>query len=324
MRKAQEYMAEGYSHVVDLDLSKFFDTVNHDLLITFVDRTLDDKDIRRLIYVYLKSGVMADGSFTATEEGTPQGGPLSPLLSNIYLTPYDKELEKRGLRFVRYADDCNIFTKSKYSCKRVKDSVIRFLEGKMKLKVNMEKTEARSAVGSSFLGFTFLTLKGADGQLGYCRPKQKKLDAFTKKIREILKRNRGVSIQRIVAELNAYLRGWINYYARSNITSWLRDKAGWIRRKLWCYLYKQWKTKENRIAKIKEMGSPEWWIKRWGYTLGNQSYWRMSGVIATSVTTVKFYAYTGLIEIEATYKRLHAERMMMDKCHGKQLEFVFD
>ena len=249
---------------------------------------------------------------------------MSPLLSNIYLTPYDKELEKRGLRFVRYADDCNIFTKSKYSCKRVKDSVIRFLEGKMKLKVNMEKTEARSAVGSSFLGFTFLTLKGDDGQLGYCRPKQKKLDAFTKKIREILKRNRGVSIQRIVAELNAYLRGWINYYARSNITSWLRDKAGWIRRKLWCYLYKQWKTKENRIAKIKEMGSPEWWIKRWGYTLGNQSYWRMSGVIATSVTTVKFYAYTGLIEIEATYKRLHAERMMMDKCHGKQLEFVFD
>ena len=215
VRKAQEYMAEGYSHVVDLDLSKFFDTVNHDLLMTFVDRTLDDKDIRRLIYVYLKSGVMADGSFTATEEGTPQGGPLSPLLSNIYLTPYDKELEKRGLRFVRYADDCNIFTKSKYSCKRVKDSVIRFLESKMKLKVNMEKTEARSAVGSSFLGFTFLTLKGDDGQLGYCKPKQKKLDAFTRKIREILKRNRGVSIQRIVAELNAYLRGWINYYARS-------------------------------------------------------------------------------------------------------------
>ena len=124
VRKAQEYMAEGYSHVVDLDLSKFFDTVNHDLLMTFVDRTLDDKDIRRLIYVYLKSGVMADESFTATEEGTPQGGPLSPLLSNIYLTPYDKELEKRGLRFVRYADDCNIFTKSKYSCKRVKDSVV--------------------------------------------------------------------------------------------------------------------------------------------------------------------------------------------------------
>ena len=283
VRKAQEYMAEGYSHVVDLDLSKFFDTVNHDLLMTFVDRTLDDKDIRRLIYVYLKSGVMADGSFTATEEGTPQGGPLSPLLSNIYLTPYDKELEKRGLRFVRYADDCNIFTKSKYSCKRVKDSVIRFLESKMKLKVNMEKTEARSAVGSSFLGFTFLTLKGDDGQLGYCKPKQKKLDAFTRKIREILKRNRGVSIQRIVAELNAYLRGWINYYARSNITSWLRSKASWIRRKIWCYLYKQWKTKGNRIAKLREMGSSERWIRGWGYTLGIQSYWKMSGVIQDSL-----------------------------------------
>ena len=324
VRKAQEYMAEGYSHVVDLDLSKFFDTVNHDLLMTFVDRTLDDKDIRRLIYVYLKSGVMADGSFTATEEGTPQGGPLSPLLSNIYLTPYDKELEKRGLRFVRYADDCNIFTKSKYSCKRVKDSVIRFLESKMKLKVNMEKTEARSAVGSSFLGFTFLTLKGDDGQLGYCKPKQKKLDAFTRKIREILKRNRGVSIQRIVAELNAYLRGWINYYARSNITSWLRSKASWIRRKIWCYLYKHWKTKGNRIAKLREMGSSERWIRGWGYTLGIQSYWKMSGVIASSLPVGKFYMVTGLIDIEATYKRLHAERMMMAKCHGKQLEFVFD
>src|SRR5574344_1759961 len=240
VRKAQEYMAEGYSHVVDLDLSKFFDTVNHDLLMTFVDRTLDDKDIRRLIYVYLKSGVMADGSFTATEEGTPQGGPLSPLLSNIYLTPYDKELEKRGLRFVRYADDCNIFTKSKYSCKRVKDSVIRFLEGKMKLKVNMEKTEARTSVGSSFLGFTFTTLRGREGSLGYCRPKQKKLDAFTKKVREILKRNRGVSIKTVISELNAYIRGWINYYARSNISGWLTAKASWIRRKVWCYLYKQW------------------------------------------------------------------------------------
>ena len=249
---------------------------------------------------------------------------MSPLLSNIYLTPYDKELEKRGLRFVRYADDCNIFTKSKYSCKRVKDSVIRFLESKMKLKVNMEKTEARSAVGSSFLGFTFLTLKGDDGQLGYCKPKQKKLDAFTRRIREILKRNRGVSIQRIVAELNAYLRGWINYYARSNITSWLRSKASWIRRKIWCYLYKQWKTKGNRIAKLREMGSSERWIRRWGYTLGIQSYWKMSGVIASSLPVSKFYAVTGLIEIEAVYKRLHSERMMMDKCHGKQLEFVFD
>lgn len=324
VRKAQEYMAEGYKHVVDLDLSKFFDTVNHDLLMTFVDRTLKDKDIRRLIFSYLKSGVMTDGSFHATEEGTPQGGPLSPMLSNIYLTPYDKELEKRGLRFVRYADDCNVFTKSRYSCRRVKDSIIRFLECRMKLKVNMEKTEARRVVGSSFLGFTFLTLKGRDGRLGYCKPKQKKLDAFTRKIREILKRNRGVSISSVITELNAYLRGWINYYARSNMTEWIRNKASWIRRKIWCYLYKQWKTKENRIAWLRDMGSPEWWLKKWGWCLGTNNYWAKSKLIASSITISRFYKVTGMIDIEMLYKRQHAERMMMDKCHGSQLEFIFD
>ena len=204
VRKAQEYMAEGYKHVVDLDLSKFFDTVNHDYLMSQVDRTLEDKDIRRLIYVYLKSGVMANGCMIETEEGTPQGGPLSPLLSNIYLTPYDKELEKRGHKFVRYADDCNIFTRSKYSCRRVKDSMVRFLEGKMKLKVNTEKTEARRAVGSSFLGFTFITTRSRDG-LGMCKPKAKKAEKFEQKVKEITKRNRGVSAERMIKELNAYL-----------------------------------------------------------------------------------------------------------------------
>ena len=324
VRKAQEYMAEGYNHVVDLDLSKFFDTVNHDLLMTFVDRTLEDKDIRRLIFSYLKSGVMTDGSFHATEEGTPQGGPLSPMLANIYLTPYDKELEKRGLRFVRYADDCNVFTRSKYSCRRVKDSIIRFLEGRMKLKVNMDKTEARTAVGSSFLGFTFTTLRGRKGSLGYCRPKQKKLDAFTKRVREILKRNRGVSIKIVISELNAYIRGWINYYARSNISGWLTDKASWIRRKVWCYLYKQWKTKENRIEKLKEMGASKHWLMRWAKGLGNRGYWKMSKIVATSITVDRFYMETGLIDIMALYKRQHSERMMMDKCRNSQLEFIFD
>lgn len=184
VRKAQEYMAEGYKYVVDLDLSKFFDMVNHDYLMYQVDRTLEDKDIRRLIFVYLKSGIMTNGSFIPSEKGTPQGGPLSPLLSNIYLTPYDKELEKRKLKFVRYADDCNIFTKSKYSAKRVKDSTIRLLEGKMKLKVNKEKTEARRAVGSSFLGFTFVTLTSSEG-LGYCKPKERNSPNSTRKLKRL-------------------------------------------------------------------------------------------------------------------------------------------
>ena len=134
VRLAQTYMSEGYRHVVDLDLSKFFDTVDHDILMGLVDKHMDDKDVRRLVYVFLKSGVMTNGSMLATALGTPQGGPLSPLLSNIYLTPYDRELEKRGLRFVRYADDCNIFTKSKMSSYRVRDSAKSYLERKLKLK----------------------------------------------------------------------------------------------------------------------------------------------------------------------------------------------
>lgn len=205
------------------------------------------------------------------------------MLSNIYLTPYDKELEKRGHRFVRYADDCNIFTKSKYSARRVKDSVIRFLEGKMKLKVNMEKTEARRAAGSSFLGFTFINTK-MKGGLVYCRPKEKKLKAFVAKIREILKRNRGVSIERIVAELNAFIRGWINYYARSNITNWIRDKSSWIRRKIWCYLWKQWKTADNRRKKLKELGAKDWWLEKYARGMSSNRYWHMSKVVCSSST----------------------------------------
>ena len=257
VRKAQEYMAEGYKHVVDLDLSKFFDRVNHDYLMTLVDNTLKDKDIRRLIFVYLKSGVMCEGCLIPSEEGTPQGGPLSPMLSNIYLTPYDKELERRGHKFVRYADDCNIFTKSKYACNRVKESVIRFLEGKMKLKVNTEKTEARRVVGSSFLGFTFITRTSNEG-LGYCKPKEKKLRKFEEKIREITSRSRGVAFSVVIQELNAYIRGWINYYARSNISKFIELKATWIRRRLRQYLWKQWKTPGNRRDNLRELGVPKW------------------------------------------------------------------
>ena len=139
-----------------------------------------------------------------------------------------------------------------------------------------------------------------------------------------VKLNRGVAIKTIISELNAYIRGWINYYARSNITRWLTDKASWIRRKVWCYLYKQWKTKKNRIAKLKEMGASKQWLMKWARGLGNQGYWKMSGVIATSITVDRFHKKTGLIDIVALYKRQHSERMMMDRCHSSQLEFVFD
>lgn len=321
VRKAQEYMAEGYKHVVDLDLSKFFDRVNHDYLMTLVDNTLKDKDIRRLIFVYLKSGIMCDGCLIPSEEGTPQGGPLSPMLSNIYLTPYDKELERRGHKFVRYADDCNIFTKSKYACNRVKESVIRFLEGKMKLKVNTEKTEARRVEGSSFLGFTFTTRVSTEG-LGYCRPKDKKLRKFEDKIREITSRSRGVAFSAVVQELNAYIRGWINYYARSNIHSYIKEKAAWIRRRLRQYLWKQWKTPSNRRDKLQELGIPKWRLDKIK-CYSSCRWYKISSILSPYITNNTLFNKFNLVDIEGEYKRLHRERRLLDRTYNSQSEFVF-
>ena len=321
VRKAQEYMAEGYKHVVDLDLSKFFDRVNHDYLMTLVDNTLKDKDIRRLIFVYLKSGIMCDGCLIPSEEGTPQGGPLSPMLSNIYLTPYDKELERRGHKFVRYADDCNIFTKSKYACNRVKESVIRFLEGKMKLKVNTEKTEARRVEGSSFLGFTFTTRVSTEG-LGYCRPKDKKLRKFEDKIREITSRSRGVAFSAVVQELNAYIRGWINYYARSNIHSYIKEKAAWIRRRLRQYLWKQWKTPSNRRDKLQELGIPKWRLDKIN-CYSSCRWYKISSILSPYITNNTLFNKFNLVDIEREYKRLHRERRLLDRTYNSQSEFVF-
>ena len=220
VRLAQLYMSEGYNQVVDLDLSKFFDTVDHDILMGLVDKDMEDKDIRRLIFVFLKAGVMVGGKLEKTVLGVPQGGPLSPLLANVYLTPFDKEMEKRGLKFVRYADDCQLFTKSDYAAARVMKNATKYLEGKMKLKVNVEKTEAREAKGSCFLGFTFITLGSKEYGRGVCRPRGKKIDSIKRKLKEITKRNRGVSIHQVIKEINETMLGWLAYYARGNIITY--------------------------------------------------------------------------------------------------------
>jgi RNA-directed DNA polymerase len=293
VRLAQTYISEGYQQVVDLDLSKFFDTVNHDILMGLVDNHLEDKDLRRLIYVFLKSGVMTNGSMMATALGTPQGGPLSPLLSNIYLTPYDKELERRGLRFVRYADDCNIFTKSKRSSYRVRDSVKSFLERKLKLKVNLEKTEARRAVRSSFLGFTFLS-NGSQESLGMVVPQKKKLKKLEDRIRLITRRNRGVKIDTVIEELNRMFRGWIGYFARSSMKVYLKGLMEWTRRRIRQYLWKQWKNGKNRKHRLRQLGVTDQVLKRW--RLGSNSYWKMAGVINPLLSNEVIHKYFKLLE----------------------------
>ena len=192
----------------------------------------------------------------------------------------------------------------------------------MKLKVNMEKTEARRAVGSSFLGFTFITTKSRDG-LGMCKPKQKKIEKFEERIREITKRNRGVSAERMISELNSYLRGWINYYARGYFKTWLGEKAQWIRRRVRQYLWKLWKKAGARKQHLLELGVPQWWIAKYAKGLSSNRYWRMSNALGSAITNDILQEKLGLLNIEGYYREKHAERMDWDRTYNSQLEFVF-
>ncbi len=315
VRQAQIYIAEGYKYVVDMDLSKFFDTVNHDKLMGLVDETLEDKDIRRLIFSSLKSGIMDNGFKVETNVGTPQGGVISPILSNIYLTPFDKEMEKRGIKFIRYADDIQLFAKSKMSSLRIKDNAIKFLEKKLQLTVNKEKTKAGRVNGSKILGFVFQTrgkkIENGVLKLGRCVPRDKSLDKLKTKIREITKRNRGVSLERVIAELNSLLRGWINYYARSTIKRKLSDIMEWTRRRVRQYAYKIWKTSKNRKHQLRLLEVEEWKLKKYYYS--SRSYWKMSGAINNVLTNKILQERLKLVDGLRLYVEKHEEAKEKDK-----------
>jgi RNA-directed DNA polymerase len=231
--QASEYIKSGHEWVVDIDLEKFFDKINHDRLMSRLKKGIGDKRVLRLINEFLKAGMMNEGLTEQRKAGTPQGGPLSPLLSNIVLDELDRELEGRGHKFCRYADDCNIFVKSQAAGERVMESVIKFIEKKLKLKVNREKSGVRHCSAVKFLGYTLL----AEGKI---RVSDKSIDRLKHKVKEITKRNRGVSFESMIEELNRLIIGWTNYFRLAN--SWLanlRDLDGWLRRKLRCYKLKQ-------------------------------------------------------------------------------------
>ena len=315
VRQAQTYIAQGYTYVVDMDLSKFFDTVNHDKLMGLVDETLEDKDIRRLIFSSLKSGVMDNGFKVETNVGTPQGGVISPILSNIYLTPFDKEMEKRGVKFIRYADDIQLFAKSKMSSLRIRDNAIKFLEKKLQLTVNKEKTKAGRAEGAKILGFVFQTrgkkIENGVLKLGRCVPREKSLDKLKARIREITKRNRGVSLERVIAELNSLLRGWINYYARSSIKIKIKDIMHWTRRRVRQYAYKIWKTSKNRKHQLRLLEVEEWKLKKYYYS--SRSYWKMSGAINNVLTNKILQENLKLVDGLRLYVEKHEEAKEKDK-----------
>jgi len=251
VKQAQRYIQNGFRWVVDMDLEKFFDRVNHDMLMARVARKVKDKRILKLIRAFLNAGVMADGALERTEEGTPQGGPLSPLLANILLDDLDKELTKQGLRFVRYADDCNIFVASQRAGERVLSSVTEFVEGKLKLKVNRDKSAVDRPWKRKFLGFSFLNDKKATIRLA-----PKTISRFKEKVRELTNRTRSISMEERIVRLNRYMMGWIEYFRLASAKNHCRRFDQWIRRRLRMCLWKQWKRVRTRIRELRALGGP--------------------------------------------------------------------
>ncbi len=269
--KAQGYIREGCEWVVDIDLEKFFDKVNHDILMARVARKVKDKKILLLIRRYLQAGVLEKGLVQYSEEGTPQGGPLSPLLSNIMLDDFDKELEKRGLRFARYADDCNIYVKTEIAGQRVMKSVIKFLTTKLKLKVNEQKSAVAQPWDRKFLGFTFTSGKES-GRIAVHESRVKRLKD---KIRGLTKKMRGKkvtdSIQKLIMPIT---RGWANYFSIAETWSIFANLDGWIRRKIRGILWRQWKKPRTRCKKLIEFGLKENTARKWAYS--SKGPWRMA------------------------------------------------
>jgi RNA-directed DNA polymerase len=248
--QAQKYIAEGYGVVVDMELEKFFDRVNHDKLMGQIAKRVEDKRLLKLIRAMLNAGVMENGLEKPSEEGTPQGGPLSPLLSNLVLDELDRELTARGHRFVRYADDCNIYVRSERAGQRVMESVKRFIAKKLKLKVNEAKSAVAKPQERKFLGFSFyMSKKGPKRKIA-----PKALDKFKDRVREITLGSRGRSMKQTIDELSRYLQGWIAYFGFCETPWVLEDLDSWIRRRIRCAFWQQWKTSRKRYAELVKRG----------------------------------------------------------------------
>ena len=289
--QASEYIKSGKEWVVDIDLEKFFDKINHDRLMQRLSKGIGDKRLLRLIKAYLKAGLMKSGLEEQRIAGTPQGGPLSPLLSNIVLDELDRELERRGHSFCRYADDCNIYVKSKKAGERVMKSIVNLIEKKLKLKVNRKKSGVRHCANVKFLGYTLL-------KDGHIRIADKSIKRLKDKVREITRRNRGVSFHQVIKELNLVIIGWSNYFRLA--TRWLSDLRvidGWIRRKLRCYRLKQCGRKYTIYKLLCSLGSPD--NTSWNVVMYSQGWWNMSRKCAVGkAMSTKWFAQQGLQSIQ--------------------------
>ena len=292
LRQCQKNANEGYVYVVDMDLEKFFDTVCQSKLIEVLSRTIKDGRVISLIHKYLNAGVIANGMFERTEVGMPQGGPLSPLLSNVMLNELDKELERRGHRFVRYADDCMIFCKSRKSAERTLKNIIPFIEQKLFLKVNRKKTEVAYISNVKYLGYTFYRCKGR------CRFRvhPKSVAKMRNKIRELTDRNRGISNAEREKKYQEYVRGWVNYFKLADMRKLLIETDKWARRRIRAVYWKQWKRVRTRYRILRKLKLEHWRAME----LANSrcGYWRMAEVLNTVITKkiIAKLGYTSMLD----------------------------
>ena len=294
LREAQKIVEQGYKYVVDLDLERFFDTVCHSRLIEILSRTIKDGRVVSLIHKYLRSGVINHGLFEASEEGTPQGGPLSPLMSNIMLNELDKELERRGHPFVRYADDAVLFCKSKRAAERLRESITEFIEKKLHLKVNKEKTIVSYIRGVKFLGYSFYVNRGKCKLMVHPKAKAK----MKSKLKELTSRSNGWGYARRKQELTSYIRGWIGYYHLANMKAFLVGIDEWLRRRIRMCIWKAWKMPQTRTANLVKCGIDPHHAYMWGGT--RLGYWHIahSPILsrAVSISRLKAAGYPCLMD----------------------------
>jgi len=296
--EARAYVASGRRWVVDMDLEKFFDRVNHDVLMARVARKVTDKRVLGLIRRYLQAGMMDGGVVSPREAGTPQGGPLSPLLSNILLDDLDKELERRGHAFCRYADDCNIYVHSRRAGRRVLASITRFLGKRLKLTVNREKSGVDRPWKRKFLGYSMTV-----GRQPRLKPAAASIDRLKNKLRELLRRGRGRSLSRVIEQLTPILRGWINYFGLADVKGIFQQLDAWLRRKLRCILWRQWKRPRTRAKNLMKRGLAE--IRAWKSAYNGRGPWWNAGASHMNEAFPKtYFDRCGLISLYDQLQRL--------------------
>ena len=297
LKQCQRYANEGYLYVVDMDLEKFFDTVCQSKLIEVVSRSIKDGEVISLIHKYLNAGIVRQGIFERSEQGVPQGGPLSPLLSNIMLNELDKELEKRGHKFVRYADDCMILCKSRRGAERTKASITRYIEGKLFLKVNREKTSVAHISQVKYLGYGFYRYKGE------CRFKvhEKSIVKMRERLRAITNRSKAISNEERPRILGRYVKGWVNYFKLADMKGMLRGTDEWLRRRIRAVYWKQWKKVKTRYKMIRRYNLPDWKV----YELANcrKGIWR-AAIMLNQILTNKEIARQGYVTLTDYYRQV--------------------